>query len=378
MYNTSDMKEKGTPPKEAARQPTAQPTPAESDKGLGVLYVGIDLGTSRTAIAASNGVRECVLSVVGYPKDVVSRKLLKRDALFGEEAQQRRLSVAFYRPLEKGVIKYSDNGEMRDKPEAAANLQAATDLIKHAIGLARPQRDQPLYAVVGCPAEGSIRNKRAIVEAARAVVDSVMICSEPFAVAYGLERLDDTLVIDIGAGTTDLCRMHGTLPAEEDQVTIDIAGDTIDQTLAQLISAKCPEAQFTINMLKEIKERHAFVDEAADPVIVEFPVKGKPTPFDITQEMRQACRILIEPIVDALERLVATFDPEFQARLRNNVLLGGGGSQIHGLGKTIQQAMRERLGGGKVTTVEEPIYAGANGALKIAHDMPTEFWEKLS
>jgi hypothetical protein len=27
--------------------------------------------------------------------------------------------------------------------------------------------------------------------------------------------------------------------------------------------------------------------------------------------------------------------------------------------------------------VEEPVYGGANGALKIAHDMPSEFWEKL-
>jgi hypothetical protein len=30
-----------------------------------------------------------------------------------------------------------------------------------------------------------------------------------------------------------------------------------------------------------------------------------------------------------------------------------------------------------VVTVEEPMYAGANGALKIAHDMPAEFWEQL-
>ena len=29
---------------------------------------------------------------------------------------------------------------------------------------------------------------------------------------------EDTLVIDIGAGTTDMCRMHGTMPAEGDQI----------------------------------------------------------------------------------------------------------------------------------------------------------------
>ena len=32
---------------------------------------------------------------------------------------------------------------------------------------------------------------------------------------------------------------------------------------------------------------------------------------------------------------------------------------------------------GKVLRIEEPVYGGANGALKIAHDMPAEYWEKL-
>ena len=55
--------------------------------------VGIDLGTSRTSIAASNGVRETVYSFVGYPKDVVARKLLKKDVLFGKDAVEQRLSL---------------------------------------------------------------------------------------------------------------------------------------------------------------------------------------------------------------------------------------------------------------------------------------------
>ena len=43
----------------------------------------------------------------------------------------------------------------------------------------------------------------------------------------------------------------------------------------------------------------------------------------------------------------------------------------------IARVMMERLGEGQVHSVEEPVYAGANGALKIAHDMPAEYWEKL-
>ena len=37
----------------------------------------------------------------------------------------------------------------------------------------------------------------------------------------------------------------------------------------------------------------------------------------------------------------------------------------------------DKLGGGRVVRIEEPIYGGANGALKIAHDMPAEYWEQL-
>ena len=36
-------------------------------KDHGVLYIGMDMGTWRTAISASNGVRESLFSVVGYP-----------------------------------------------------------------------------------------------------------------------------------------------------------------------------------------------------------------------------------------------------------------------------------------------------------------------
>lgn len=342
----------------------------------GVLYVGIDLGTSRSAIAGSNGVREFFPSVVGYPKDVVARKLLKKEKLFGDEAFEKRLSLNFYRPLEKGIIKHSDNGATNPE-EADANLRAASDIIQEAIRRGQPRSDELVYAVIGCPAQSSIQNKKAIIDAARSMVDSVMICSEPFAVAYGLDRLDDMLVIDIGAGTVDLCRMHGTLPDEADQITLETAGDYVDGVLFDLLKETLPQAQFTPNMVKQIKERHGFVGDTTDPVIVELPVAGKPTSFDITDQIRTACRAMIPPIVDALGELVASFDPEFQSRLKGNVLLGGGGSQIIGLARAVEAEMHEKLGEGKVLAVEEPVYAGASGALKIAHDMPAEFWEQL-
>jgi rod shape-determining protein MreB len=94
--------------------------------------------------------------------------------------------------------------------------------------------------------------------------------------------------------------------------------------------------------------------------------------------MRTACRSIVPPMVDAIHQLIASFDPDFQSRLKNHVLLGGGGSQMGGLREMLEAEMKERLGEGRVVRVDEPTYGGANGALKIAHDMPPEFFETLS
>jgi rod shape-determining protein MreB len=360
-------------PETETKSGSAPHTNGEKPKEHGVLYLGIDLGTSRTSVSASNGARESIASYVGYPKDVVSRRLLKKDVLFGDEAIEKRLALDLYRPLGDGVIKGSEG----DGAESEPNMRAARDLITEIIRRARPRTDELIYAVIGAPAQASIKNKSAILKAARESVDSVMLCSEPFSVAYGLDWLDDVLVIDIGAGTTDLCRMQGTMPGETDQITITYAGDYVDQKLSELLKKSCPGAQFSIQMIKSLKEKHSNVLDAMEQVVVNLPVNGKPTAFEITRDIRAACRSIIPPIVEGLGQLIATFDPEFQDRLKNRVLLAGGGSQIKGLDLAIETEMYERLGAGRVLRIEEPVYGGANGALKIAHDMPAEYWEKL-
>ena len=341
-------------------------------KDRGVLYVGIDLGTSRTSVTASNGVRETIESFVGYPKDPVAMKLLKKEVLFGSEAREKRLSLNLHRPLEHGVLKFNADGS-----ENQDSRRAAMDLVKEIVRLSKPRKDELVYAVIGVPAQAQINNKDAILQAARESVDSVMLCSEPFSVAYGLDMLEDVLVIDIGAGTVDLCRMHGTMPEESDQITMNTAGDYVDDELGKEIAAAFPQAQFTKQMIKAIKERHSTVDVNTEKITTELPVEGKPTEFEITEQVRTACQRIVPPIVEGLGKLISTFDPEFQDKLKGRVLLAGGGSQIRGLDRAISEEMQRTLGGGNVIRIEEPMYGGANGALKIAHDMPEEYWEQL-
>jgi len=337
----------------------------------GALFVGIDLGTSRASIAASNGVREVVPTYIGYPKDNISEELLGAKPLFGELALKHRLSVELIRPLAHGVIR---NGNGRDVNK---NLVAAQQLVRHLLERTRPKPGQPVCGVIGAPARASIASKRILIDAARGILDAVMIVSEPFAVAYGLGILDRALVVDIGAGTVDLCRLHGTLPQEQDQITLDEAGDFADEKLSSLIRKKYPKAQFNVNMVRRLKEQYGFVSESMDRVRVSFPVKGRPQEFDITEELRKACKSIVPGMVDSIAELIATYDPEFQEAIRSNVILAGGSSQMIGLPNLIEEAM-DKLGGGKITRVDEPLFAGSNGALKMARRMPRHFWKVLT
>jgi rod shape-determining protein MreB len=91
-----------------------------------------------------------------------------------------------------------------------------------------------------------------------------------------------------------------------------------------------PGAQFTKEMIKTIKEQHRPSRTTRRRSIVELPVEGKPTKFEVTDALRESCRQIIPPIVEGLGKLVATFDPEFQHRLKNRVLLAGGEARSRG------------------------------------------------
>jgi len=346
--------------------------------GSNVLNIGIDLGTSRSVIACDNGVRTFISSIVGYPKDAISKKLLGKDVVFGEEAAKNRLALEMRRPFEKGMLKFSNLQDL-SPAEFERYKGVARDLLHHLVGLVRKESPQAqvVRAVIGAPALASTQNKKTLIEITKGILDDVMITSEPFAVAYGLGILNNALIVDIGAGTVDLCRMSGIIPTEADQITLTKAGDHIDEVLLGLIKTQHAEVDVTLNMVKRVKEENATISEKGERVMALLPIKGKPTPVDVTDALHEACRSIIPDIVGGIRSLVASFDPEFQDSLKQNVVLAGGGSQIGGMARLIEAYMQEHLGYGKVSRVEEPLYAGANGGLLLCKDMPSDYWDEL-
>jgi rod shape-determining protein MreB len=141
--------------------------------------------------------------------------------------------------------------------------------------------------------------------------------------------------------------------------------------------ARHPEASISIHMVRQWKEEGSFVGDTKSPVLVTAPVNGKPTQLDITNEMRQACESILPPMVESMLDLLSKAQPDYQEKIRNNIVVSGGTALIRGLGQRLEQEL-QAVGGGKVRVVKDPVYVGSDGGLAIAVDAPEGDWEKLT
>jgi rod shape-determining protein MreB len=111
--------------------------------------------------------------------------------------------------------------------------------------------------------------------------------------------------------------------------------------------------------------------------VVTVPVKGKTAELDITDELRAARETIVSPISETMIDLLARVEPEYQEKVRINVILAGGSSAISGLSEALEHALAE-LGGGRTSIVKEPVFAGSDGGLAIARDATGSDWDRLA
>lgn len=330
------------------------------------LFLGIDLGTSRTTVMSSRGAKEMVRSVVGYPKDIIGVKLLDRTSIVGDEALQKKSYVNLHFPLEDGVLKESSEKD----------TQAARELVQHVIALAQPQPGDKICGIVGVPARASISNKNQLLRITDDLMDFSMVVSEPFMVAYGLNKLTNSIIIDIGAGTIDICAMKGTIPGPDDQITLMKAGNHIDSFLARAVVDSYPDVQITPMLAQKIKDQYGFVGQPRQEIVVNLRSGGKPQPHEITKEVQAACETVVSAIIENVEQLITTFDPEDQEEAVANIILAGGGSRLIGLDEVIAYSLRD-YGQVNVVRVSDPIFSGCAGALKMATELQIDYWNQV-
>jgi len=253
-----------------------------------VMLVGFDWGTNKSCLHASAlGATDTkasfvVPTVVGYANEGIVENLLPGNAkvLFGQEALKNRLHLRLVAPMVDGVIE---------------DLSAAKDFAAHLRGLLAPSPDTELRAVIGLPANAERAARENLRQAVFGLFDRVILIPEPFLAALGyrdesrvgspnyVDPVHNSLFVDVGGGTTDVCLVQGYFPTANDQVSVAFAGDRVDALLNEAIRKTYPDVTLSQHKIREIKEQYSYVGHIDQPVIVSVVVAGKMRKLDLTE-----------------------------------------------------------------------------------------------
>lgn len=349
------------------------------------LLVGLDWGTNLSSLHAARRestelvVQEQIPTVVGYAQENILDGVLPGDArvLFGKQAQKHRQHVRLVRPLQGGVI---------------ADREAAKDFARH-LRTRLPENSGDIRAVIGMPASSDLAARENARAAVQGVFQKVIFVPEPFLAALGYrddDRLTDSeyqdpvlnsLYVDIGAGSTDVCIVQGRYPTVDDQLSAPFAGDAVDQIILDAAQIAYPDAGLTLAKVREVKEKYSCVmeDEGQQPAIATVMVAGKPVKIDLTAQIAAGCAALLQKTFEMTSELVGRADPDSVGELLQNVIVTGGGSLIRGFGVALQTKLLEEgfenprvrvLGQGYKEYV-------ARGALKTARQAQDRHWQNI-
>jgi len=288
----------------------ATPPPIGRRADRKTILLGLDLGTNKCCLIAGGAesndiaIAKIIPSVVGYVKPGIINGIIpgNADVIFGEEALKNRLHVNLVHALAAGVI---------------SHLDATRDLMRHMRRIIDPTGQSEIRAVIGVPANAAQEARDNVRRAVAGVFDRVLLIPEPFLAALGVrddarlghanyvDPVTNSLFIDIGAGTTDLCLVQGYFPTADDQVSVALAGDAIDQAMLDAINQLYPDCGLSLLKVREIKEQHAYVGASRKPIDVKVVLGGKARTLELGDVIGGACGQLFERVFEVVKRLIA-------------------------------------------------------------------------
>ncbi len=310
--------------------------------------IGIDLGSSKTVIFSSSKV------VVELPSVVTVDSETWEPIYFGEKAKQTigrtpdsMLSVY---PIEHGVISDYDLTELMLK-----------DYMQQAFGnnILRPRIIATLPAGLTELQHHSLSN---VVEGAGG--RNITVVEGPLAIAFGLgldfSKPHGTLIVDIGAGTTDVAviSMGGIAACD----SFKIASFDFD---AQIIKYVRYEYNIEIGPLTAEAIKMKVGSAVKRDIEIAMVAKGRnifsglPESFEITSgEVYEAINDTIEAICDAIRKVLNKTDPDLVSDIMNDgMYLAGGGSKLNGFAERIADYLNI-----KVHHMDDPAHSVVKGA----------------
>lgn len=312
--------------------------------------IGIDLGTANTVIFAGRSV------VLSEPSVVAVETETGRPLYFGSDAYRMvgrtpdRITTVF--PIERGVI---------------ANYEVAEHMVRYFLKKIYGNRMIKPRVMVSIPSGITAvqqRSVRTVVEDAGA--RDVCLIEAPVAAAIGVGvdfvKPHGTIVVDVGAGTTDVAvlSMGGLAQCE----SIRMASLDFNEAIIRYVRKEY-NILIGARTAEEIKLKIGCVVHR--PVEVAMKAKGRnlfsglPEMFEITSnEVSDAISEVSYGICGAIQSVLERTPPELVADISTDgILLTGGGVLIHGMPELLH-----RYTGLKATVVPDPTSCVARGTGK--------------
>lgn len=342
--STPVVAEKNATSSTAPLPPASSVRPAKAASKT--MLAGFDLGTNKSCILAGPAgtsditLSKVIPSVVGYVKEGIVDGIIAGNAsiLFGEDALSNMLHIDLVSPIAEGVI---------------AHPAAARDFFQRVRSLIDPSNQAEIRTVVGIPANAGDKAREDIRQCALGIFDRILLVPEPFLSALGfrddsrvgqpgyVDPVTNSLFIDIGGGTSDLCRVQGYFPTREDQICIPFAGDAIDEILHNELNRLYPNNGLSRHKVRELKEANAYVGPVRKPIDVRVIIGGKAHMLELGEALGRAANTLIDKIYPSLTALISRASSDSVVTLLQNIIVTGGGSQIKGIDTVLQKRLTD-------------------------------------
>jgi rod shape-determining protein MreB len=319
----------------------------------------IDLGTNNTLVyQPSRGI------ILDEPTSIAFDS--KRSSFFDCGASSKRMwgknpkHIEVMHPLSKGAI---------------ANLTVAKAYIKEVIARITQSRFFKPTIVVSVPSDLNMMERNAVMEACKdGGAREVMLIKDPFSAALGsaqsIERPKGVLVLDIGAGVSDISLLscNGIVMSK----TLRIAGNDIDEAIIEYFKAhkRILISQNDAEILKKELGNLFEIEEKMMKINVKNLISRLPESFLASScDVHRAILPLADKMVSLTHSMLSELPPSFAQDIYDQgILLTGGSSMLQGLDRYISQKLEI-----EVNLVENPlqnIILGAGYALEEARYRP--------
>lgn len=316
--------------------------------------IAVDLGTGSIKVfVEGKGIVLCQANAISYVSGTDEIVAIGDSAK--EMLERTPSSLETVRPIKGGVI--ADFSVMKEILTAALEKVCKYYVFKPNV-------------IISAPSSCTQLEKKSVIEVACcAGAGKVCVIDEPVASALGcaknINRPFGTMVIDIGAGTSDIAVI--TMETVAYSSSLALGGDDFDEAICQYVR-KEKDILIGHNSAETIKKTVGCADSVDEEIEMSQNGKdfitGMPVTFSITStEVKEALKDSVHILVSEIKKVLEETPPELHADIcTEGIILTGASAKLRGLDKYLEEKIGVKVS--VAADCEHTAVKGAGYALK--------------